>query len=138
MEKNSGKPNAIKVGLEYVSAEYVLLLDGDLLNINDRELGNAIQKITNDPEIDMIILRRVADKTAPSWTRQDIVTSGQRILKKDDLKNVFQKYPPGYPIEWALNIYMLKNHKKYIGCLFHFKICGDIKNMDFALVAKHI
>ena len=45
-----------------------------------------------EEHIDMIILRRSKDTTSLAWMRQDIVTSGQRILKRQDLENVFANY----------------------------------------------
>ena len=78
---NQGKADAIKKGLEFVQSNYCLLLDGDLTNIKSYELNNALNKILFNPAIDMIILRRVDDITSNAWARQDIVTSGQRILK---------------------------------------------------------
>ncbi len=112
LNKNGGKPNAIKEGLKYVTAQYVLTLDGDLTINNYGELDQAIDKITHNSQVDLIILRRVNDSTSLSWLRQDIVTSGQRILKGHDLKNIFISYPRGYQLEWAINTYMIKNKKK--------------------------
>lgn len=112
LENNTGKPNAIRMGLQHITTPYVLLLDGDLSNIKAQELDNAIHKIINSPNIDMIILRRSKDTTSLAWMRQDIVTSGQRILKRQDLENVFADYPRGYQLEWAVNTYMIKKKKK--------------------------
>ncbi len=113
LDKNSGKAKAVEEGLKYVTAKYLLLMDGDLTNIKTDELENAISKITNNPEIDMIILRRVEDKTVvvSRLIRHDIIFSGQRILRTDDLKKVFQSKLYGYQLEVAINTYMTKNHK---------------------------
>lgn len=112
LEQNTGKPHAVSEGLKFSKSLFCLLLDGDLTNIKAVELENAIQKITSNLQIDMIILRRSADSTAPAWTRQDIVTSGQRILRKADLEQIFHNYPSGYQLEWAINTYMIRNRKK--------------------------
>lgn len=108
---NNGKANAVKKGLEFVQSEYCLLLDGDLTNIKTYELNNAFNKILLNPVIDMIILRRVDDITSNAWARQDIITSGQRILKTSDLKNVFQSSFSNYQLEVATNSYMIKHNK---------------------------
>ena len=115
---NSGKANAVKEGAKHTTADYVLLLDGDLTNIKTDELENAISRITNNPKIDMIILRRVADVTLNilgriiiTISRQDIVTSGQRVLKVKDLQQVFHSIFGGYQLEVAMNAYMIKNMK---------------------------
>jgi len=90
LEKNGGKPNAIKEGLKYSEAPYILILDGDLTIFNTKELESAIEKITSNTEIDLVILRRVGDSTSLAFIRQDIVTSGQRILRKKDLEEIFR------------------------------------------------
>jgi glycosyltransferase involved in cell wall biosynthesis len=112
LNTNTGKANAVKEGLKHVDTSHVLLLDGDLTNIKTVELENAIQKITNNPQIDMIILRRVDDITSNAWARQDIVTSGQRILKSADLRKVFEDDFSCYQLEVATNAYMVKQKKK--------------------------
>lgn len=112
LENNAGKAAAIKEGLRYTTSSYVLLLDGDLSNLNVNELDEAISKIISNPDIDLIILRRSKDRTSFAWIRQDIVTSGQRILKRRDLENIYTNYPSGYQLEWAMNSYMIKNGKK--------------------------
>jgi glycosyltransferase involved in cell wall biosynthesis len=112
LHTNSGKAKAVKEGVRRSAADYVLLLDGDLTNIKKDELENAISRITNNPKIDMIILRRVDDITSNAWARQDIVTSGQRILKTLDLKRVFQSDFSCYQLEVAMNAYMIKNMKQ--------------------------
>lgn len=119
LNTNTGKANAVREGLKRVNNPYVLLLDGDLTNIKTDELENAIQKITKNPHIDMIILRRVADVTSNvlgrliiSMSRQDIVTSGQRLLKSGDLREILQRVFGGYQLEVATNAYMMKHKKK--------------------------
>lgn len=112
LEKNSGKPNAIKEGLKRAKAKYVLLLDGDLTILDTHELETAIEKITHNPQIDLIILRRVADTTSLAWLRQDIVTSGQRLIRRTDLENVFRERLAKHQLEFTMNSYMIKNRKR--------------------------
>jgi glycosyltransferase involved in cell wall biosynthesis len=111
---NKGKASAVKEGLKYAVSEYVFILDGDLTNIKAQEIEDAIEKIANRPEIGMIILRRVADETVAitHWFRHDIIFSGQRILRREDLGNVFENDIAGYQLESAINAYMIKNGKK--------------------------
>lgn len=111
LDKNIGKAGAVKAGLSASKAKYVLLLDGDLTNIKINELEDAISKISVNYQIDMIILRRVDDNTSLPWLRQDIITSGQRILLRRDLENIFQNNISCYQLEVAINSYMVKNHK---------------------------
>lgn len=111
LNTNIGKADAVKEGLKYVNTSHVLLLDGDLTNIKTDELEKAILKISNNLHIDMIILRRVDDITSNAWARQDIVTSGQRILRSFDLRKVFQRDFSCYQLEVAINAYMMKQKK---------------------------
>lgn len=114
LKTNNGKANAINEGLKYATSDYILLMDGDLTNIKPEEIEKAIVKISNNNEIDMIIFRRVEDKTVivSHWIRHDVIFSGQRILKRNDLKNVMSSEITGYNLESAINSYMIKNHKK--------------------------
>ncbi len=111
--KNRGKAEAVRTGLKTAKAHYIFLLDGDLDNIKPEEIENAVQKINQNPKIGMIIMRRVQDKTVvlSHWIRHDIIYSGQRILRRIDLKNVYKNNISGYDIEVAINTYMQTNHK---------------------------
>lgn len=74
-------------------------------------MENTLRKILDNSQIDMIIMRRVADTTSLAFIRQDIVTSGQRILKRDDLEKIFQDSSSKYQLEVSINTYMMKNKK---------------------------
>lgn len=75
------------------------------------ELENAIEKITMNNQIDMIILKRIKDKTGQNpWSHT--ITSGQRILKTKDLEKVFETNVSKYQLEIAINMYMIRNKKK--------------------------
>lgn len=113
LEKNSGKANAVKHGLKHVNSDYVFLIDGDISNIITAEIENVINTITSYLEIDMILLRRVADKTVvfSRFIRHDIIFSGQRILRTKDLIQVLKNKVYGYNLESAVNSYMIENNK---------------------------
>lgn len=114
ISENKGKAFAVRLGLTFAKSDYVLLLDGDLIDIKVRDLTKAMKKIMKNPDIDMIILRRVTDQTAAiiPFLRDDIVLSGQRILKTKDLRKVFSKKIEGYRLETEINSYMMENNKK--------------------------
>lgn len=113
LNTNSGKANAIKEGLKHVNSDYVFLIDGDHITIKIDEIENAIHKSINNPEIDMIILRKVEDETVKvsRFIRHEIIFSGERILRTSDLKNVYQNTFSDYQIEMAINTYMMRNRK---------------------------
>lgn len=112
LNKNSGKSNALYEGLKKVKTEYVLMFDGDLSNIKVDEVENGLDKIIQNKKIDMIIFRRIIESKILSLIRHDIVMSGKRILKANDLKEVYKNNPKDYEIEMAINDYMMKNDKK--------------------------
>lgn len=114
LKKNTGKANAIKEGLKYSKSEYIFLFDGDHTFIKTNEIDNAILKITNNPKIDMIILRKLKDDTViiSRYFRHDTIFSGERILRLSNLKEIYKKSFSDYQIEIAINTYMVKNKKK--------------------------
>ncbi len=111
-KKNLGKAGAIWEGLKHTSSDYILTVDADLQHLNPKEIENAIEKITNSPAIDMIILKRINGTLESQWIRADTIFSGERILRKSDLLEIFKTKPKGFQIEIAINKYMMDNHKK--------------------------
>ncbi len=111
LTQNMGKAAAIFEGVSKIKTEYVIMFDADLYEIKPNEIETAIQKIQSDPAIDMIILRRVVESKILTLIRHDIVMSGQRILRTEDLKKVGELKPNKYQIEMAINDYMAKNNK---------------------------
>ncbi len=112
--KNLGKTEAIKVGLQQAKGDYILLLDADLRNLNYQEIEEAVLKIKENQNVDMIILRRVNAPLIIKLNRGDILISGERILKKKDLQKILQDQnnkPSGFQLEFAINKYMMVNNK---------------------------
>ncbi len=110
--KNIGKTEAIAAGLEQAKGNYILLLDADLKQLHHNEIENAITAVTKDPTIDMIIFNRINSSFYIRKLRGAILTSGQRIIKKEDLSQTLSLYKPkGYQIEVALNQYMMDKKK---------------------------
>ncbi len=112
LEKNKGKADAIFEGLSYVKSDFVLLIDADLSNLKASEIEKSIEFMVNNPTVDMVILRRLSDPWFAKIIRGDVLTSGERILKRRDLQAVFKKSPPRrYQLEYAINFYFMKNKK---------------------------
>ncbi len=111
LSKNQGKASAVREGSKFISTEYVLLFDADLSNIKLEEIDNALEKISTDKDIDMIILRRIVERLLLTLIRHDVVMSGQRVLKTSDLLFALKSNPKGYALETAINKYMIDNHK---------------------------
>jgi glycosyltransferase involved in cell wall biosynthesis len=112
ISKNIGKADAVKHGLKLARGKYILLVDGDLRDLDHNEVENALQEIINNETIDMIVLRRVRTSPLIKLIRSDILASGERIIRKTDIENVLNNQkllPRNYELEFAINKYMLDN-----------------------------
>ncbi len=111
LNKNVGKSNAIKEGLKIATGNYILLLDADLRNLNYQEIEKCTNIVINTSNIDMLILRRINAPLLVKLTRGDILTTGERIIKKELLEKVLI-YSKGWELESALNLFMHNNNKR--------------------------
>lgn len=112
--KNLGKTEAVKVGLRQVKEEYILVLDADLRKVNYKEIQDAVVKIQANGNVDMVVLRRVNAPLIIKLNRGDVLLPGERILKKIDLQSILEDKvdkPSGFQLEYAINQYMMVNHK---------------------------
>lgn len=110
--KNQGKTTAIKTGLLHIKSDTILLVDADLQGLDNIEITNAINRMHNTA-IDMIILRRMYAPAFLKINRSDILISGERILRRQDLLNVLALKPKKFQLEMAINKYMM-NAKKNV------------------------
>jgi len=117
--KNYGKSYAIEQGLLKARNNIVLLMDADIKNLRGSEIQNALNVFVSRSDIDLLLLE---NKGGNVWIDQfinkNLFLSGQRVLRKKDLVNVYAKHKPrGYQLEVAINDYMLR-HKKHV---FHMR-----------------
>lgn len=111
LQKNEGKSSAIRHGLQAAKYDYVLLMDADLQFLNFCEIENAIQTVYDQNFIDMLILRRIKAPWYFKIDRRDVLFSGERILRKNDLEDILKDEVWGYQLEIAINRYMIRNQK---------------------------
>ena len=116
LENNFGKTFAIHHALNYVPDGNVFLCDSDLKNLDNQEISNAIIKF-DLLDLDMLILRRIKISFLPKIIRSDTLLSGERILRKTDLKNIIQSSVKGYELEVAINQYFINNNLEK-GCFW--------------------
>jgi glycosyltransferase involved in cell wall biosynthesis len=112
LSKNQGKTIAVKNGLRACKFPNVLLFDADLINVRPEEISQAIAGYEKRPGVDMLLLRRLNDPFIFRILRTELVLSGERILKNEDLKKILQTKPNRFQLELAINDYMIRNDKK--------------------------
>lgn len=131
---NQGKAAAIRHGLKKARHENILLMDADLQRIDKGEVEKAIQAITQH-ELDMLILRRVNAPWFVKFDRGDILLSGERIVKKKDLKKILSQEVNRYQLELAINLYMQK-HKRNVRWM-PWSATNTYKSKKMGLVAGY-
>lgn len=112
LKKNIGKTGAIHEGLKRSKGNFILLLDADLRNLNYTEIDNAVNAMEQTIDIDMLILRRIKAPFFVKLNRGDVLSTGERIIKRVDLKKILNSSINCWQIESAINIYMYKSKKK--------------------------
>ncbi len=113
LSKNRGKAAAIRQGVKISKNENILLMDADLQHFTSYDLEKALQTAVQS-KTDMLILRRANAPWFIKMYRADVLLSGERIIKKKDLKAVLRRKVSGYQLETAINLYMQENNK-YVG-----------------------
>lgn len=111
LEKNQGKAAAVFQGLKEAKGKYIFLLDADLQGLQVKEMRAALKRMKAKPLIEMIILRRINDPLISKLIRGDVLVSGDRILTRKDLLEIFKTNLNGYQLEIAINNYMMKKGK---------------------------
>lgn len=111
LEKNSGKSDAVREGLKHAGSDFILLLDADLQNLDYREIDSAAGAFFRAGNLDMLILRRVNAVFYVRLYRADVLFTGERILKKDDLETILAGKVNGWQLESAINTWMYLHGK---------------------------
>ena len=119
LEQNKGKSYAVKTGLQKASCDHVLLIDADLQDLDVDEVKNALSEYGKRGNIDLLLLEnKGGNQWIDTFINKNLFLSGQRILSKKDLQEIFRNHPPKrYQLEVAINDYMIKNKKR----VFHVR-----------------
>ncbi|MCS6843484.1 MAG: glycosyltransferase family 2 protein [Caldilineales bacterium] len=112
--RNQGKAAAVQAGVDRVATSHALLLDADLRGLRAAEIEAAVALALARPDVDMVILRRVKAGVHARLCRGDVLFSGERIVKTNDLRAALATSPDGYQIEIALNRYMALHGKRVV------------------------
>ncbi|HBD01950.1 hypothetical protein A2187_00085 [Candidatus Collierbacteria bacterium RIFOXYA1_FULL_46_24] len=111
---NLGKTAAVKTGLTHALHNNILLFDADIAHFTPEEVTRSIQAFTQDPAIDMLVYRTIADKWPQKLVRADLVLSGERLLRRQILTKILQQPLEKFQLEIAINHFMLSQHKKIV------------------------
>jgi len=114
LKRNKGKAAAVAAGLKKASAGVVFLLDADLRGLKTGEIDNTMRYFQQHPELTMIIWRRMHAPFITKFNRSDILFSGERVLRKEDLEAAFALNPVGFQLEAAINNHIQQHHKKAV------------------------
>lgn len=87
------------------------MFDSDIKEIKAEEIVYTIEHMYEHPEIDMGIMRRIRAKWYIKVLYRELILSGQRMLKTQELKKVFEEKFERYQLEVAINTFMEKNKK---------------------------
>lgn len=112
--QNKGKTNAIKEWIKKTKTQYVFLFDSDLKKIKPEEIIYTIKHMYQNPEINMWIMRRMHAKRYIKIFYRELILSGQRILRTQDLRKIFNEKFERYQLEVAINTFMEKNKKTVV------------------------
>lgn len=102
--KNRGKGQAIHKGISATRATYLLMLDGDLVDLKPHHVHDLIQPvIAREADMTLGLFRGGRFKTDLSHWFVPWLT-GQRCLRKDQFRYVSLDAAAGYGIETALTV----------------------------------
>lgn len=132
IERKSGKSENVIKGLESVVNDQIIILDADLKNVTSREIEDLLHKFQADRSIDVLIIKVGGGN---NWfdriQRKEIIFSGNRIVKRDDLAAVARLRPQGYRLEVEMNRYLERKHKKVVWAESQIKNVHKIKKWGF-------
>lgn len=111
-DRNRGKAEAVKSGLEQVSGAYTLLLDADLKYLEAEKIQATITSVHEaSPGPDMVIFRKKSASVLARIDRRDLVLSGDRLVKTSELRSALGPAVSGFQLEVAINDYMMRHRR---------------------------
>jgi len=133
LENNVGKTGTVQMGLTYAKNEYILFFDADLSGVIPQEVDTVLDAILHDASIDMIVFSRNTPRFITKLNRFDLIYTGERVLKREDLTHILKEGVSQFQLEIAINTYMMKNKKN----IFYFSASHTNlpKSGKFGLIA---
>lgn len=96
--KNQGKSAAVREGVRKAKFANIMLFDADLQNLDFEEVERGIE-IYRRKNLDMLIFKRANLGPFLRAVRNDVLVSGERIVRRDDLEGILDE-----SFDWSLEI----------------------------------
>jgi polyisoprenyl-phosphate glycosyltransferase len=111
LEKNGGKGNAMRKGVESVDAEIIIFFDADLTGLSKNHISLLSEPILSGKAAMCIGLRGRLWNLPKLIVKIDplLAIGGERAVKKDLFEKISDKLLSGFSVETVLNYYCLKN-----------------------------
>lgn len=113
--KNLGKTSALKTGMQYVSTEYVLVMDGDLTGIETNHIDSLITIASNH---DVLLIIRGGEAGIFKFLGTTYVMRGEHLFRKSFIdKNYNQLFDSSrWGFDNNVNKIVFKNEVDYLFC----------------------
>ena len=111
LKENVGKTGTVQEGLKVAKGEYILFFDADLSGVVPQEVDTVLEAVLHNPSIDMVVFSRNTPRLMTKLNRFDLIYTGERILKKDELTRILNEGVSQFQLEIAINTYMMRNNK---------------------------
>lgn len=113
---NLGKTAAIRSGMKLASEEGILLIDGDLINVDHKEISQAIRVFEKNRLDSLLLCAKPVDSVDllfRIFPRLSHCVTGNRIIRKEDLSKALDSPNlKNYQLEIAQNKYLMDNDMK--------------------------
>lgn len=86
VQPNAGKANAMRVGLDQVTAGLVLYWDADLVGTQAEHFSKLLDAFHGSSKMVVGVLPSFGQRVAPAW-------SGERLLTADTMRQFFAEHP---------------------------------------------
>jgi len=114
LKTNKGKTGAVREGLKKIGNELVVLIDADLRKFKVAEMDAAIKRMKRG-DVDMVVLRRVEYGIFVKLIRGDVLITGERVMRADDLREALgDEGLKCYQMEPVINQYMIDKGKRIV------------------------
>ena len=105
---NLGKTDAVRAGVRACRGEIVVIIDSDLLNLSQDNVGRLVAAV-RDEGYAMAILDRAGDRRAVwGWTDCARFFGGERAFRRNDFLEIEFREGDGYLLEIIMNLHFIR------------------------------